>query len=279
MIDALISINSSGIGISGGEPLCYPYIFELLTYSASKKIPVALNTNGCFRGNKAEEIVEKLSRIPLTNINISIDSVNATQFDRLRGTLDGLATVLNFAKKMIDARKRSRGSMKITAMCVVSRDNVDEIPAIVKKTREVGFDSLGFMPLHREITSGGEQRLLCEDEICLQRFSEVLAKIDDLSFIDNSTDYLRTFPAAFAGKPFPYPCTAGFTVVFVDCGCNVYYCGPDFELDKKIANFSTQDTTLKQIWNSPLYTEKRRKMSSCRCCYWNCQAELNVLFK
>jgi MoaA/NifB/PqqE/SkfB family radical SAM enzyme len=279
VIDSLISINSSGICISGGEPLCYPHIFELLNYSASKEIPVTLNTNGCFRGNKAEDIVKILSCIPLTNINISIDSVNATRFDKLRGTIDGLEIVLDFAKKMIEARNRNRSLTKITAMCVVSRDNVDEIPAIVKKTRETGFDSLGFMPLHRRTETGGEQRLLCDDEICLRRFSEVLADIDDRSFIDNSADYLRIFPAAFAGKPFPYPCTAGFTTVFVDCSSNVYYCGPEVELDKKIANFNKDNATLKQIWNSPLYAEKRSQMSSCRNCYWNCHAELNVLFK
>jgi len=279
VIDALISINSSGIGISGGEPLSYPYIFELLAYSASKNIPVTINTNGCFRNDRAREIVEKLSRIPLTNINISIDSVNATRFDKLRGTIDGLGIVLDFAQKLIEARKRNRGSMKITAMCVVSRDNVDEIPVIVKKIREAGFDSLGFMPLHRKTAAGGGHRLLCDDEICLQRFSEVLAEIDDRSLIDNSAGYLQTFPAAFAGKPFPYPCNAGFTVVFVDCGYNVYYCASEFELGKKIANFKTGNATLKQIWNSPLYAEKRRKMSSCRYCYWNCHAELNVLFK
>jgi len=279
MIDALISINCSGIGISGGEPLTYPHIFELLAYSASKNIPVTLSTNGCFRSDRAREIVEKLSCIPLANINISIDSFNATQFDKLRGATGGLGIVLDFAKKLIEARKRNRGSMKITATCVVSSENVDEIPTIVKKTREAGFDSLGFMPLHRKTAAGEGQRLLCDDEICLQRFSEVLAEIEDRSLIDNSAGYLQTFPAAFAGKPFPYPCNAGFTTIFVDCGHNVYYCASEFELDKKFANIRTGNATLKQIWNSPLYAERRRIMSSCRCCYWNCQAELNVLFK
>ena len=278
IIDELVAVDCSGIGITGGEPLVYPHIVELLAYTASKKIPVTLSTNGCFSGEKALDIAEKLSRIPLATINISLDSVDAGKFDALRGTRGGLAAVRDFTGKLVAERRRERGTTKITAMCVVSRDNIEDIPAIVSGAKEMGFDSLGLMPMHRTADGKDASLLLCDDAACLRRFADVMAGIPDLSFIDNSARYLEAFPAAFAGAPFPVNCASGKTALLVDCDSNVYYCVPELELDKPVVNIKTAGATLAQVWNGPLYAAKRKAMSSCRCCYWNCQSELSLLF-
>jgi MoaA/NifB/PqqE/SkfB family radical SAM enzyme len=68
--------------ISGGEPLSSPYILELIKFSSSLGFRTVVPSNG-FLINK--KMAEKLHKAGLTQVNLSLDSMDENIHDNIRG--------------------------------------------------------------------------------------------------------------------------------------------------------------------------------------------------
>lgn len=269
----LIEAGSSGIGITGGEPLLRDDIFELTALARSFGIPVTLNTNGLLLN---AEKIDALIKADPTNINISIDGGRAETHDKLRGGPFFEKTVAHI--KELAAKVRERGSgMTVTVVSVISKTNYLELDELLKTVKECGAHRLGIMPLHNTRMgldlgvvpapelAGVPDKLLAQNEVLL----------------DNSANYVRSLKGAFAGRPLPIVCNAAYTSLFVDCRRNVYGCLGDYMAMKPLAKLSLEKGAphLKDIWYASEYRKKRLEMLKCRSCYLNCQAELSWLVR
>lgn len=83
IVDDLSYLGVSGIALSGGEPLVRKDIFDIIKYIKSKKIPVAMSTNGLLLAKK--ETTDILFESGIDSIALSLDSVNPELHNRLRG--------------------------------------------------------------------------------------------------------------------------------------------------------------------------------------------------
>lgn len=99
VLDDLHRLKVFEVTFTGGEPLIREDFFELAQYANDQKIAVCLFTNGLLC---TDEIIEKLTRLKLTNIQVSVDGITAEIHDQIRGkgTFDQVITNI---KKMVAA--------------------------------------------------------------------------------------------------------------------------------------------------------------------------------
>lgn len=107
--------------LSGGEPLIYPYIFELMEYIKSKNNGIMLLTNGAYI---TEENAEKIAKM-CSLVKISIDGSNEeiNSITRGKNSLDGALRGYNLLLK-------HNANVQITM--TVTKANIDDIANMVE---------------------------------------------------------------------------------------------------------------------------------------------------
>jgi cyclic pyranopterin phosphate synthase len=146
------------VRLTGGEPMVRKGLISFLKRFASElpTLHVALTTNGSFLLASAEE----LSKIPLSGLNVSLDSMNPdrfrtlTCFGSLQDVLEGIRAI------------RSRSSVPIKINTVLIRGfNDDEVPALLAFAKSCGavLRLIEFMPLDESVWS--RDRFISADEI------------------------------------------------------------------------------------------------------------------
>lgn len=263
-------IHTSGISFTGGEPLLRKDIFDLISYVNSLGMVSTLNTNALLLNS--QNIPQLISSRP-DNINISLDSANPVIYDRLRGTKNGLVRLGNIMKNLTLALRKFQVPITLTAVTTISELNYQEIEDIARLAHKMGFHKIGFNPLHNI-----DHKVVPSVWKSKESMSMLFNKVKKIGLpIDNSNGFLKMFDRAFTGKPFPLACLSGFTSLFVDCYGDIFICWPDVEINKKLTNFQKQK--ISDLWYSDKYLKKARLYKKCRNCYWNCQAELSILFQ
>jgi len=270
IIDELVRIKTSGISFTGGEPLLRKDIFELIAYANSKGLVTTLNTNALLLNSRNLHL---LLSVKPDNINISLDSASSALYDRLRGTKNGLKKLNNLMKKITTQIKEQHLPITLTSVTTVGKTNISELTDIARLAQKMGFHKIGFNPLHNI-----NQKVIPSIWKNIESSSSIFQKIKKIRMtIDNSTGYLTMFDNAHAGKPFPIPCLSGYSSLFIDCYGDIYFCWPHVELNNKITNWKKQKITA--YWSSGKHQKNIMLYRECRDCYWNCQAEISILFK
>lgn len=90
IIDELSDMGTKNINISGGEPFLHSKIMKMITYAKKKKINVSVSTNGTLL---SEKLIQKISKIGIKIIKISLDSSNPVKHDFIRGIKGSFETV------------------------------------------------------------------------------------------------------------------------------------------------------------------------------------------
>lgn len=270
VIKELMGMGVSGIGFTGGEPLLRKDIFELIRFVRSGNLPVTLNTNGILLNRK--DITEQLVASDPTNINISLDSSNSATHDRLRGREGLFEQTTMGIKELASQIKHQNSRTMITVVTVLSNDNCDQIEDIAVLSRDLGAHRFGVMPMHHY--EKGSCRAVADER--LKNIPDRIKRINTLP-IENSKRYIESLKEAFAGKPFPVACNAGYTSIFIDPSGRVAPCLGYVQIEKWLRQPGA-DESLKALWHSAEYAGIRKETSSCRMCYLNCQAELNFIW-
>jgi GTP 3',8-cyclase len=124
MMKGLVASGVRRVRITGGEPLLYPRVVEMVAYAASLGIDdLALTTNA----TRLDRLAQPLVAAGLQRVTISLDSLDPVRFRRITRGGD-LARVL----AGIDAA-RAAGFRELKINCVVLRgENDDELAAITR---------------------------------------------------------------------------------------------------------------------------------------------------
>ncbi|MGD8779648.1 MAG: radical SAM protein [Ignavibacteria bacterium] len=121
--------------ITGGEPLTYPYINELISEASENKIITQMMTHG---GLLNKERINKLYKAGLNILSVSFDHYKDDVFNNHRG-IKGL-------KKTIEKNLPLIKDAKIisSAGITIAKHNVDELEQIAHYVLDIGFDLLFF---------------------------------------------------------------------------------------------------------------------------------------
>lgn len=131
--------------ITGGEPFMKKGIWRLLEYVANIGIPTALITNG-YMFNTAT--LDRLARLPLAQVAFSVDSLEATTHDGIRGVPGSLDRTLD----AIDGLASRRPRFLLASSTVVVEANIRNLADIAVGMARRGCERIFFQPVQGGFT-------------------------------------------------------------------------------------------------------------------------------
>lgn len=268
-IDSLKSLGVSVLDFTGGEPLLRRDIVELLSYASSSRCMTHLSTNGYLINKK---LAEDILLTGIDSINISVDDSISDSVDERTGVKGSFSLIDNAIDHLINARKRLKRNVRISAVTVIDERNISNIENIIKYIKIKKFDSVTLNLLHRFSDSS-------DGSNCSLDFTNKIDKLIDQikgdPFIETSIDYLNISKVFIDKGISPIRCVAGYSHIMVDTYFRVFPCFPWIELNKSYVLWN-KDKSLREIFHSQEYQAIVKDASSCKKCCWNAFAEMSM---
>jgi MoaA/NifB/PqqE/SkfB family radical SAM enzyme len=243
-LDNLYLFGVRYIQFTGGEPLLYPHLLDVIAHGNHLGMIMTLVTNSSLLSeSKAQLIVHS----GLQSVSISVDHFDPCVYESNRG-IKGLATQMQAAVQWL----REEG-MPIQASTTISKllvnDNGD-YEKMVENNIRLGFDGTYFcypmVNMHSNYALGGEIVNYSASEL-----SAVIRHIQDLKRkgfpIDNSDETLEDVISFLKEKPAKYPCVAGYKVFYLDWNLNLYNCMTQGRLLGRILDLNAKLMRFKRI--------------------------------
>ncbi|MFH7334524.1 radical SAM protein [Streptomyces sp. KHY 26] len=125
ILDELYELGVRYVDFTGGEPVLHPHIDGIVQYAKSLGMAVEITSNGIRFAQHIDAIVPYVD-----TMNVSLDTLRPDRYRQIRGvpTLD---RALDVIRKVI-----ATGSGNLKLICVVTRENVDEIPDLLRFAHE-----------------------------------------------------------------------------------------------------------------------------------------------
>lgn len=121
ILDELYEIGVRYVDFTGGEPVLHPHIDGIVQYATSLGMKVEITSNGIRFAKHIDAIVPYVD-----TMNVSLDTLRPDRYRQIRGvpTLDRALDVIE--------RVIATGTGNLKLICVVTRENVDEIPDLLR---------------------------------------------------------------------------------------------------------------------------------------------------
>jgi len=186
MLDSFRKLNTREVVMSGGEALMHPNFFRLCEIIKSRKIKITLLSTGLLLKKYAEDIISKTDEVI-----VSLDGSRDVH-DKIRN----IPNAFDKLKEGVLELKKLNPDFRVTARCVIQKDNFEDFPNIVDAAKEIGLDQISF--LAADVTTDAFNRTELWDE---QRAGEVkLSREDLLRFKDIIELLIKTHSNDFKSK-------------------------------------------------------------------------------
>lgn len=122
-----------------GEPLLNDELIHIIDYLKEREVYVLFNSNGHLLSQKwAEQLVSS----GLDELRVSLDAGTEATYARVRCSAH-FSNVVKNIQALVQVRKAShRSTPKLSAWIVAMRDNVEDLPEMIKLAARVGIDEV-----------------------------------------------------------------------------------------------------------------------------------------
>lgn len=207
MLESMRKLNTKLVVMSGGEALMHPNFFRLCEIIKSQNISITLLSTGLLLKKFASEIISKTDEVI-----VSLDGSKEVH-DKIRN----IPNAFDKLKEGVQELKRLDPKFKVTARCVIQKENFDDLPNIIESAREIGLDQISFLTADVTTDAFNRPELWGEEKVGeiklspeeLERFKQVIENLivthsEDFKskFIAESPEKIRRFYeyyAAFQG--------------------------------------------------------------------------------
>jgi radical SAM protein with 4Fe4S-binding SPASM domain len=265
----------AGLNLQGmGEPLLNKQTLPVLRAGETRGIPMRFTSNGSVM---TPVIAEALLGLRRTTITFSIDGATAAVFERIRvgGKFAKVCeNIQRFVKLRGDAREPG-----IDIWTVVTKENVAELPDIVRLAKDLGVDAITLqlfvtnwgkseMNPHAEATRVARTDLHLE--ACLRQAQKV-ANLVGIPLTIFSDDFLSR----------EKPCRLPWTSAYIASNGDVVPCSIVADSDT-VRMGNVFERPFREIWNGPAYQQLREQIRShrlpqfCRNCYDDAASESSI---
>jgi MoaA/NifB/PqqE/SkfB family radical SAM enzyme len=271
------------VQFSGGEPLIFKGIEEILEHCVGWQLMPGITTNGTLVDpDRARELMS----MGLANVNVSLDGIGKTH-DDVRGFNAAHKKIEVWSKtdagirNLMAARTEKHSGTAVFLKCCLMATNADDVEPLVEYTREVGATGITFQPIDVRDVAGHETRTLISDQDKLVRAADTLVRLKEAGApITNSLPHLRLFGAYFK-DPFAkdgyegrQQCRIGNTSVEIHSDGRAQFCHSIGVLGNVV------ETPLSQIWRSAVASGHRETISVCtKGCLQTCYANKSLAQK
>ena len=249
IIKAIYDAGVCLIAFEGGEPLLREDLPEILEYSRTLGLNTSIITNGVLLDRKIDSIAPYIDG----SIYVSLDGIGETH-DKIRG-------FRGCFNKTIEGIRSCTGKAFVTINTTIMRENVGEVPDIVKLAKElkVGI-SLALAYNYEDISI--EQ--LTSQEI--NKVANTLIEMKKQGYpIVHSVDYLKIMGGERAWKCKPW------MVMNVDPDGKIIlpcYCLSNYKSSTKISNVNVNSLWREYDWS---------KYKECSKCSLHCYVEPSLI--
>ncbi|MFQ6096492.1 MAG: radical SAM/SPASM domain-containing protein [Armatimonadota bacterium] len=230
VLDQAQELGVVNIVFVGGEPLLHPRIYDYIKHVDYREARPMMFTNGW---KLTDEVVEKLKDAGLYSLNVSIDSVDPNEHDRLRGLKGLWKRAMDGARRCLDAGLLVGVSTYATPQTL--RDGrVEDLVLLVKEMGLHEITIFDTVPTGR-LLHGAEDMLLTEDDKrALQELSQKYDKMPGLPGIK-----VQSWVNSDRG----FGCFAGYFQFYMTSGGEITPC--DFT---PLSFGNVKKEPLKDIW-------------------------------
>lgn len=148
-IDEAAALGMEELQLSGGDPLLYPHLVEVIR--AARRHPgvfVLMNSVGTgVTVEKAREIIDA----GLGAWNFSVDTLDPAKYEKLRGIRNALPTIMKAIATVRQAGAHDP-EFRMNYMTVITRDNFRELPELVAHCVDTGIASIYLMNVYGDTT-------------------------------------------------------------------------------------------------------------------------------
>jgi len=177
LLSSLQILNTKLIVMSGGEALMHPNFFRLCEIIKAQNIKITLLSTGLLLKKYTNEIISNTDEVI-----VSLDGSGKVH-DKIRN-IPGAYEKL---REGVQELKRLDPNFRITARCVIQKENFDDFPNIVDAARELGLDQISF--LAADVTTDAFNRPELWDD---KKVSEVKISRDELNQFKDIIESLIT---------------------------------------------------------------------------------------
>lgn len=164
LIDELHENKTEEIYISGGEPLLYPYIDEVILYAYSLDIKVTLATNALEISNHLDVIKKGVQLV-----SISLDGIGETH-DKFRGVIGAFENCV----KMFKLLKENNVKTRISAM--IWKENYEELEDMILLAKECGVSKVNLAFLIPEGRAKNDDTI----KLSMDKYKETIESVNNL---------------------------------------------------------------------------------------------------
>lgn len=217
LIDELNENNTEEIYISGGEPLLYPYIDDVILYASSLGIKVTLATN-------ALEIKKHLDSIKkgVQLVSISLDGIGETH-DKFRGTPGAFDNCV----KMFRLLKENNVKTRISAM--IWKENVEELEEMIILAKSCGVSKVNLAFLIPEGRAKSDDTI----KLPIEKYSEILAVVENLREKHKTDQFDIEIRRKSALDSSSIDCPGGRNLIHINVNGKVSPCSWIAKIDKE----------------------------------------------
>ena len=189
LLDSLKKLNAKWVVMSGGEALMHPNFFNLCDIIKTKKIKISILSTGLLLKKYATEIISKTDEVI-----VSLDGSREVH-DRIRN----IPNAFEKLKEGVRELKKINKKYRVTARCVIQRDNFRDLSNIVSAAREIGLDQISFLTADISTDAFNRPELWEDekvDEVRLSKQELEMFKVEVESLIKNhQVDFENKFIA------------------------------------------------------------------------------------
>ena len=195
MLHSFKKLNTKSIVMSGGEALMHPNFFRLCEILKLNKLSITILSTGLLLKKYANEIISKTNEVI-----VSLDGSKDVH-DKIRNVPNAFDKLEEGVRELKELDK----NFKVTARCVIQKQNFDDLPNIVEAAHEIGLDQISFLTadvstdaFNRTEIWGAEKidevRLSLEE---LNRFENIIESLCQTHLKDFEDKFISESPQKF----------------------------------------------------------------------------------
>jgi MoaA/NifB/PqqE/SkfB family radical SAM enzyme len=276
-----LSGKGFNISLSGGEPMIYKPLYDVLELAQKIDVNFGFTTNGL---GLTRQNVDRLIAFDPFNVNVSVESIDAKINEALRPFPEGTKRTLEGVDRLLEAKRRTGSRVSVIIKPTIMEQNYRTLPALVRHFGKDGGVQVNFQPY----VGRREDPFYVKD---LKQLSEVITELKGLQqdgypiignghTIDGFLAYISN-PPAQDGLSYlnlegaKRNCDIGLRSMFIYYAGDVHFC--DF-LKQSIGNIYQQ--SLSEIYYGAVADAQRRRMVYCNIdCMQTCKRPTPLLAK
>lgn len=276
LADTLDRLNIGIILLTGGEPFLRPDLPEIISIFSQKGFTVRLQTNGILA---TEDRIRSACQVGMNEITISLESLDPEKQDAITGQPGSWHKIIESIARFSQLLPNKDTLLGVNT--VVSRQNLRELPDIIKFVTEIGFYS-SLIPVHLASANkddfiirkdAPEFAFLPDDFNEIDRIFKAIINMKRRGYhIYNSFKFLRNTPDFLKGKIPKWHCDSPNLYFAISPSGNFLPC-----VDIK-TSISMLDDNFLDIYNSEEFkSEIKEKVKKCPGCFYACWPEMTFL--